>query len=191
MTASSPERSAVEQPIQTDVGPSSGSVADRPSVVGRVDPPAASASTSLSQVDQVVATTAVEPKVSAGPLTTELGSIPSQSSSQNIPTSNTTSTISSVDDEVPPPRSGAPSALLSEASVLPSRDSNVPGRKPSISSLNPSSSRYMLRIPLLGRPKVPLDQVVAAAHSEEGIASGTSASIEGTLSAPTLPQNLV
>lgn len=35
-------------------------------------------------------------------------------------------------------------------------------RTASISSLNPSASRFVLRIPLLGRPKVPLEQVVGA-----------------------------
>ncbi|KAI0640859.1 hypothetical protein C8Q79DRAFT_1003960 [Trametes meyenii] len=40
-------------------------------------------------------------------------------------------------------------------------------RKPSISSLNPSASRFTLRLPLLGRPKVPLEQAVAVAQSED------------------------
>ncbi|KAI0665516.1 hypothetical protein C8Q78DRAFT_986317 [Trametes maxima] len=40
-------------------------------------------------------------------------------------------------------------------------------RKPSISSLNPSTSRFTLRLPLLGRPKVPLEQAVAVAQSED------------------------
>ncbi|EJF58899.1 hypothetical protein DICSQDRAFT_90018 [Dichomitus squalens LYAD-421 SS1] len=41
------------------------------------------------------------------------------------------------------------------------------GRKPSVSSLNPSTSRFTLRLPLLGRPKVPLEQAVASAQAED------------------------
>ena len=45
----------------------------------------------------------------------------------------------------------------------------------SVSSLNPSSSsRFMLRIPLLGRPKIPLDQAVAQAASEDIRSSSSS-----------------
>ena len=60
----------------------------------------------------------------------------------------------------------------------------------SVTSLNPSSSsRFMLRIPLLGRPKIPLDQAVAQAtaddvrsskRSEETPASIRAASDEST-----------
>ncbi|TFK50658.1 hypothetical protein OE88DRAFT_1713075 [Heliocybe sulcata] len=38
---------------------------------------------------------------------------------------------------------------------------------PKISSLNPATSRFTLTLPLLGRPKVPLEKAVAAAQAED------------------------
>lgn len=73
-------------------------------------------------------------------------------------------TSSSIDDVVPPPMTApiAPQEVQSEnhgeiQEVLQERE-----RASSISSLNPSMSRFVLRIPLLGRPKVPLDQIPQA-----------------------------
>ncbi|KAH8093122.1 hypothetical protein BXZ70DRAFT_950158 [Cristinia sonorae] len=97
-----------------------------------------------------------------------------------LTTSNTASTISSVDDEVPPPKAVVANSMLPESTsaIVQSRDLNGTGRKPSISSLNPSSSRFMLRIPLLGRPKVPLDQAVAASNSEDTNGSSSPGPVE-------------
>lgn len=56
------------------------------------------------------------------------------------------------------------------------------GRKPSVSDLNPSTSRFTLRIPLLGRPKVPLQEAVKNAEVDgsapggSGVAAGEDAS---------------
>lgn len=74
---------------------------------------------------------------------------------------STPASISSVDSEVPPPRSDPimPSMMLSAET----RERTV-----SISSLNPSSSRFVLRIPLLGRPKIPLEKVVVPAAKGNG-----------------------
>ncbi|KAH9943640.1 hypothetical protein B0H21DRAFT_748321 [Amylocystis lapponica] len=94
------------------------------------------------------------------------GSLPMQVSSpqqEGIPTIPSTRSILSVDEEVPqrhlttgntPPSQSAP--------VLMQSQSSEGEQKPSVASLNPSTSRFMLRIPLLGRPKMSLDQVVAA-----------------------------
>ncbi|KAI0945874.1 hypothetical protein AcV7_009996 [Taiwanofungus camphoratus] len=70
--------------------------------------------------------------------------------------------VSSVDEEVPRPRlvsSNSP-AMPSGPAVLHSQDDRAIGKKPSITSLNPSTSRFSLRLPLLGRSKVPLQEVV-------------------------------
>ncbi|EIW74973.1 hypothetical protein CONPUDRAFT_132566 [Coniophora puteana RWD-64-598 SS2] len=82
---------------------------------------------------------------------------------------------SSVDEEVPvlspsvhfpPPTIGGPPTIThgqeeSEGSGGGRR------RTQSTHTLNPSTSRFMLSIPLLGRPKVPLDKAVAAAQAED------------------------
>ncbi|KAI1787100.1 hypothetical protein LXA43DRAFT_975425 [Ganoderma leucocontextum] len=59
------------------------------------------------------------------------------------------------------------------------------GRKPSVSSLNPSASRFTLRLPLLGRPKVPLEQAVASAQAEDirQVASGGPAKTDDAAAA--------
>ncbi|KAM5531194.1 hypothetical protein V8D89_015164, partial [Ganoderma adspersum] len=80
--------------------------------------------------------------------------------------SNTTS-ISSVDEEVPVLQNSA--RTLTPQAVVEPHETNLraAGRKPSVSSLNPSASRFTLRLPLLGRPKVPLEQAVASAQAED------------------------
>ncbi|OBZ74632.1 hypothetical protein A0H81_05079 [Grifola frondosa] len=83
-------------------------------------------------------------------------------------TSNTTS-LSSVDEEAPRPRFTSLDNLSSEeplATVSQVQDKTAE-RKPSITSLNASGSRFMLRIPLLGRSKIPLEQAVAVAQTED------------------------
>lgn len=69
-------------------------------------------------------------------------------------------TPSSIDDQVPK----LPSAgLQSEPgpSVLVSNDTSQ-----NLSALNPSTSRFSLSIPFLGRPKVPLDRAVASVKAD-------------------------
>ncbi|CCM04162.1 uncharacterized protein FIBRA_06324 [Fibroporia radiculosa] len=74
--------------------------------------------------------------------------------------------ISSVDDEVPRPRLTSGASLPADASppVLQrqSDEATRTGRKPSITSLNPSTSRFALLLPLLGRPKVLPQQAVVS-----------------------------
>ncbi|KAI0692246.1 hypothetical protein C8T65DRAFT_669945 [Cerioporus squamosus] len=57
--------------------------------------------------------------------------------------------------------------IMAPQAVVESQDSKAADRKPSISSLNPTTSRFTLRLPLLGRPKIPLDQAVASAQAED------------------------
>ncbi|RPD58648.1 hypothetical protein L226DRAFT_466538 [Lentinus tigrinus ALCF2SS1-7] len=83
--------------------------------------------------------------------------------------SNATS-ISSIDEEVPKPRCtgiDGSTPIISPQAIVESQDQKTADRKPSISSLNPTTSRFTLRLPLLGRPKVPLDQAVASAQAED------------------------
>ncbi|THH30142.1 hypothetical protein EUX98_g4051 [Antrodiella citrinella] len=106
------------------------------------------------------------------PVPSPLSKPASPTSPQILETRNTTSTISSVDEEVPPPKIGNASILPSDSPIsLQAQDLNIPGRKPSVSSLNPSSSRFMLRIPLLGRPKIPLDQVVGTSSTNVSLSN--------------------
>ncbi|KAF7965404.1 hypothetical protein HWV62_43696, partial [Athelia sp. TMB] len=68
----------------------------------------------------------------------------------------------SVDEEVPRLNVSTPFNSPHPPSVMQQNAANSHDGKVSMSSLNPSSSRFTLGIPLLGRPKVPLDHVVAA-----------------------------
>ncbi|KAL6307306.1 hypothetical protein BKA93DRAFT_837746 [Sparassis latifolia] len=80
-----------------------------------------------------------------------------------------TRTVTSVDDEVPGPKPSSLSSTPSEALpvLVQSEDEGERGRKLAIASLNPSSSRFTLRLPLLGRPKVPLEQIAVVAQAGE------------------------
>ncbi|KAI0071796.1 hypothetical protein K474DRAFT_1712157 [Panus rudis PR-1116 ss-1] len=85
-------------------------------------------------------------------------------------TMSNTASISSIDDVVPKPKSLSDN----EARAIPRVALE---RKPSITTLNPSSSSmFTLRLPLLGRPKMPLDQAVAAAQSGSLSLSGSGES---------------
>lgn len=64
--------------------------------------------------------------------------------------------MTSLDDAVPKLAVLTPANTPQPPSVLHNAADN------SLSSLNPSNSRFTLGLPLLGRPKVPLDQVVKA-----------------------------
>ncbi|KAI0820537.1 hypothetical protein BC628DRAFT_1330211 [Trametes gibbosa] len=57
--------------------------------------------------------------------------------------------------------------LTTPHAVVESQVAKTAERKPSISSLNPSTSRFTLKLPLLGRPKIPLEQAVAVAQAED------------------------
>jgi hypothetical protein len=83
---------------------------------------------------------------------------------------------SSIDEEVPklsvltPPNTPGPVNVMQNAGEGSSK----------LSSLNPSTSRFMLSIPLLGRPKIPLDRAVAvvvAGGSQKGQSDET---VQGT-----------
>ncbi|KAH9019533.1 hypothetical protein EDB84DRAFT_1516906 [Lactarius hengduanensis] len=72
------------------------------------------------------------------------------------------STPSSIDDQVPKLPSAGPQSESVAPSVLLSSDTSQ-----NLSALNPSASRFMLSIPFLGRPKVPLDRAVADATATD------------------------
>lgn len=110
-------------------------------------------------------------------------------------TSNTTS-ISSVDDEVPRLRSlgNSPSnqASLAETVAASALRETAVNRKPSMTSMNTttSSGGFMLRLPLLGRPKMPLNEVVAAAANpptESAVAESSPAMNDGKV----LPNKII
>lgn len=79
--------------------------------------------------------------------------------------------VSSVDEEVPRPRIVVPSSCSSPpvTAVVQSQSEEAVtmGRKPSVTTLNPSTSRFSLRMPLLGRPKVPLQQAVPSSIDDQ------------------------
>ena len=119
--------------------------------------------------------------------------VPLPSSPTDAMSNHASASISSVDSEVPPPHvPGSPVAYSAVGEycsvscrfpffflershvVLVMGNEDTPllnveprERKLSVSSLNPSSSRFVLRIPLLGRPKVPLEQVVGVVGVKE------------------------
>jgi len=78
----------------------------------------------------------------------------------------------------PPHPQEASSLLASQAPPAPTETPSRPStpvtasasassaNRQGLSSLNPSSSRFSLNVPLLGRPKAPLDQALLAAQSE-------------------------
>jgi hypothetical protein len=80
---------------------------------------------------------------------------------------------SSLDEEVPklavaaaatPPNTPGPASVMQQH--------HTGGSSAKLSSLNPSTSRFTLSIPLLGRPKMPLDQAVAVVVAEDGRKGG-------------------
>lgn len=95
---------------------------------------------------------------------------PTQYSPPNHRMNSNTTSISSVDEEVPRPRFTSmdnATAVISPHAIIESQVAKTANRKPSISSLNPSSSRFTLKLPLLGRPKIPLEQAVAVAQADD------------------------
>ena len=104
--------------------------------------------------------------------------VTAESSTMSSPQIVPSPSLTSVDEEVPRPRlsAGSPPMEMPRAEVQP-QDGRSMGRKPSISDLNPSTSRFTLRLPLLGRPKVPLQDVVKNAEVSaqvDGSAPGRS-----------------
>lgn len=59
-------------------------------------------------------------------------------------------------------------------STSPDNDGVGHGRVRTLSSLNPSTSRFTLSIPLLGRPKIPLDKAVAVAQQDGKVDASTN-----------------
>jgi hypothetical protein len=72
------------------------------------------------------------------------------------------SVTSSIDEEVPKIPDTIPPQATTSVTIVPSGDATNPAK---LSSLNPSTSRFTLSIPLLGRPKMPLDQAVAVVQN--------------------------
>ena len=72
------------------------------------------------------------------------------------------STPSSIDDQVPKLPSAVPQLESVAPSVLLSSDMTQ-----NLSALNPSTSRFSLSIPFLGRPKMPLDRAVASVKTAD------------------------
>ncbi|KAG6878019.1 hypothetical protein C0993_000800 [Termitomyces sp. T159_Od127] len=114
------------------------------------------------------ATMPLPPSQPPTPIPSPPRAVPRQPASKrswfSSPTPERTSSVpSSIDEETPAipvftPLSSSPTSIATHAIVTsPSNDSNT-GR-PRLSSLNPSTSRFALSIPLLGRPKIPIDQV--------------------------------
>jgi hypothetical protein len=83
---------------------------------------------------------------------------------------------SSIDEEVPrlsvvtPPNTPGPASVTQNSS----------GSTAKLSSLNPSTSRFTLSIPLLGRPKIPLEQVVAVVVAEDRQMSEPDQAVRGS-----------
>jgi hypothetical protein len=88
---------------------------------------------------------------------TETPAMPSVSSTQSIPT--IFSLPSPLDDFVP---SLPPTPPAHQRTFTPKRTSLDP-----LPALNPTSSRFILNIPLLGRAKVPLDRVLGLGDSKK------------------------
>lgn len=94
-----------------------------------------------------------------------------QSPSHVVTPSSILPASSSIDNEVPPPittpalsSASRESLLLGNVKENSKQDLSERDQSHSVSSLNPSTSRFMLRLPLLGRPKIPIEQVVQAAQ---------------------------
>jgi len=74
-----------------------------------------------------------------------------------------TISISSVDDVVPQPKSSAVSIPIPPQNSVPI---NI-GKDVTTAGMTGATSRFTLRLPLLGRPKIPLNQAVAVAQAED------------------------
>jgi hypothetical protein len=94
----------------------------------------------------------------------------SQRPPMSPPIPSTTSIPCSIDEEVPmlrhTPADSSPSSSPPNMSPPLVQSNDGTGGRARLSSLNPSTSRFTLSIPLLGRPKIPLDQAVAVAQWE-------------------------
>ncbi|KDQ49460.1 hypothetical protein JAAARDRAFT_42879 [Jaapia argillacea MUCL 33604] len=105
------------------------------------------------------------PSTSPPQLRSPTSPIPSEGSITPRPRLQQTPSIpSSIDEEVPP---ATTPTLPAPAPGIVQQTDEGPGPRPRISSLNPAASRFTLSIPLLGRPKVPLEKAVAAAQAED------------------------
>ncbi|KAK0199800.1 hypothetical protein DFS33DRAFT_1267576 [Desarmillaria ectypa] len=95
---------------------------------------------------------------------------------------------SSIDEDVPA-LSTSPLRSPESPPKRPRVESVNDGKRARLDSLNPSSSRFTISIPLLGRPKVPLEEAMASApavmdtHSQSDEADGTVT--ESTVTADT------
>ncbi|KAI9060371.1 hypothetical protein FKP32DRAFT_1595452 [Trametes sanguinea] len=124
---------------------------------------------SPSPISPQVSVTATPPQAipaSAGPMSFT----PAQYSPPNHRLNSNATSISSVDEEVPRLQftsldNTAP--IISPQAIVESQVAKAVDRKPSITSLNPTASRFTLKLPLLGRPKIPLEHAVAVAQAED------------------------
>ena len=165
----------VRLPVSSDQPPASS--------VSSQTTPGSCQSESTSAAGPIPVPTALYPR-DPSPATPKIVGSPAQG------TSNTTS-ISSVDDEVPRLKSlgNSPSnqASLAETVAASALRETTMNRKPSMTSLSTASpSGFMLRIPLLGRPKIPLNEAVAAAAvnppMEPSIAENPAPTEDGKIS---------
>ncbi|KAK0186507.1 hypothetical protein F5146DRAFT_1066176 [Armillaria mellea] len=95
---------------------------------------------------------------------------------------------SSIDEDVPA-LSTSPLRSLESLPKRPRVESVSDGKRARLDSLNPSSSRFTISIPLLGRPKVPLEEAMASApavmdpHAQTGEPDGNDT--DSTITADT------
>ncbi|OSC98323.1 hypothetical protein PYCCODRAFT_1375428 [Trametes coccinea BRFM310] len=121
---------------------------------------------------------------------------PTQYSPPNQRLNSNATSISSVDEEVPRPRFTSLDntvPVLTPQAIVESQVTKAADRKPSITSLNPTASRFTLKLPLLGRPKIPLEHAVAVAQAEdirEPLRPADEAVAEGGHASGTAPEAL-
>ncbi|KAF7799191.1 hypothetical protein EIP86_010422 [Pleurotus ostreatoroseus] len=128
---------------------------------------------SKSPIPSPTLTPGAEPQARVEP--TDASAKPDTNEGASTPPPPVLTTSSSVDDEVPPlpatPQTGSgedsSSSDVNQDTAILSQELSQRERALSVSSLNPSTSRFMLRLPLLGRPKVPLDQAITQCPKAE------------------------
>ncbi|KAJ7600338.1 hypothetical protein C8J56DRAFT_7395 [Mycena floridula] len=90
---------------------------------------------------------------------------PNRSPTSPSPLSAASSYPSSIDEEVPELSTVTPPESETSTVSAPASDDTVRAR---LNSLNPSTSRFTISLPLLGRPKIPLERAVVSPRQEPG-----------------------
>lgn len=156
--------------------PSSAEASAAPAALSVPTPQAESTQLKTSPVDDVPDTPLLPPASRSWFDTIGLSSLVfsnPQSASQSHSTT-VASSITSVDDSVPSPPQSIISHLMHDHTeqppvLVPSGSNGAAnGDLPTLNSLNPSTSRFTLAIPLLGRPKVPLEKALQDQAAQKG-----------------------